>query len=120
MASEPEIFWRGEGDAQIIARIPVPPGAGKLSAPRRGANGPSGQARHSLPAAGQLHDIKIAGHATQLLPLVHPRQAAGLGGHTPEWARLHGDWQRTAGDYFSKHIGGVPSHTIRLGRGASG
>ena len=30
VASEPEIFWNGEGESDIIAKIPVPLGSGKL------------------------------------------------------------------------------------------
>ena len=31
VASEPEIFWRGDGAGGIIERIPVPPEAGRLT-----------------------------------------------------------------------------------------
>lgn len=46
VASEPEIFWRGsQNDAQeIIARIGLPPGAGRLTPASDHLNGPSGQA----------------------------------------------------------------------------
>ena len=38
---------------------------------------------------GRLHDVMIKGRVLKLLPLVHPRQAAGLGHHDPEWKALH-------------------------------
>ena len=41
---------------------------------------------------GRLHDIEINGRRLKLLPLVHPRQAAGLGGHNSEWRVLHTTW----------------------------
>lgn len=44
VASEPEIFWRGDGESNIIAKISVPPGAGKLLPPGKNLNGPSGNA----------------------------------------------------------------------------
>ena len=43
---------------------------------------------------GRLHDFNIDGRTLKLLPLVHPRQAAGLSGHSPEWKALHGIWKR--------------------------
>lgn len=201
VASEPSIFWRGNAAEakEIIGRIPMPPGAGKLVPARGDLNGPSGQAldkrylepmgftrqdawlcdllpfsrmndeqkkaldRAYLPRAaewglpplafpryeaselcpparidaiaqeivesradllvtlgelplerfaarfgakralrsygrsadtyGQRHDLTIAGHRLELLPLVHPRQAAGMKGHSPVWMALHQVWQ---------------------------
>ena len=43
---------------------------------------------------GMLHDIVIEGRTLRLLPLVHPRQAAGLGLHRPCWKALHETWVR--------------------------
>ena len=43
---------------------------------------------------GALHDIEVDGRSLKHLPLVHPRQAAGLGRHTAEWGELHGTWGR--------------------------
>jgi len=42
VASEPEIFWRGDNVSEIVERIPVPAGAGRLIAANRMLNGPSG------------------------------------------------------------------------------
>jgi hypothetical protein len=42
VASEPYIFWRGEGAPEIIKRVTIPAKAGWLEAPERGFNGPSG------------------------------------------------------------------------------
>ena len=44
---------------------------------------------------GALHDIDIDGRRVKLLPLVHPRQAAGLGFHSRDWAELHRRWTQT-------------------------
>jgi uracil-DNA glycosylase len=43
---------------------------------------------------GRLHDIQVAGQKIKLLPLVHPRQAAGLGTHSLKWAGLHTRWMQ--------------------------
>ncbi len=43
---------------------------------------------------GRLHSIEVRGRELSLLPLVHPRQAAGLGGHSPEWRKLHAHWAK--------------------------
>lgn len=43
VASEPEIFWKGEGDEEIISRITLPEKAGKLVPAAKNLNGPSGQ-----------------------------------------------------------------------------
>ncbi|MBI4701688.1 MAG: hypothetical protein HY744_11110 [Deltaproteobacteria bacterium] len=42
VASEPYIFWRGDGVEQIVGRIPVPVGAGRLEPAAANLNGPSG------------------------------------------------------------------------------
>jgi hypothetical protein len=48
VCSEPDIFWRGEGAAELISRIRVPPDLGRLvPAPAR-FNGPSGVALDEL------------------------------------------------------------------------
>ena len=41
---------------------------------------------------GRLHTIELEGRSRFLLPLVHPRQAAQLGGHNRIWANLHSGW----------------------------
>ena len=42
VASEPSIFWRGEGDEEIVQRIQIPPVLGMLVPAAKGFNGPSG------------------------------------------------------------------------------
>jgi hypothetical protein len=42
VASEPSIFWRGEGAPEIIKTIDVPSTAGRLEVPSERFNGPSG------------------------------------------------------------------------------
>jgi len=41
---------------------------------------------------GRQHPVAIAGRTYQVLPLVHPRQAAKLGTYSPEWHALHRGW----------------------------
>ena len=48
VASEPEIFWRGEGAAEIVAQIAIPPEAGRLVPAGATLNGPSGKALDDL------------------------------------------------------------------------
>lgn len=48
VASEPEIFWRGNDAGAIIEQIPVPPGAGRLIAAGATLNGPSGVTLDSM------------------------------------------------------------------------
>lgn len=43
VASEPYIFWRGEGADSLVGRIPVPMGAGTLVPASAEHNGPSGK-----------------------------------------------------------------------------
>lgn len=208
VASEPEIFWCGEGATEIISSIPIPTGAGSLVSAGSHFNGPSGRALNdhflsplgidraeswlcdlfplsrknerqaaalarsydlnaeslglptyhwpSVPVQlasaerraviereideaspeiiitlgdlplkwftrhfgsklrlsgygmehgeyGQLHPIQIADRKLQLLPLVHPRQAAGLGVHSSKWSGLHGNWvSNVAGSLLGK------------------
>ncbi|SRR3989339_277034 len=48
---------------------------------------------------GKLHPIKIGNRERFLLPLVHPRQAAGLGIHSADWLVVHRQWiKRTASE----------------------
>jgi hypothetical protein len=48
VASEPEIFWKGDGAAEIISRISVPPEVGRLEPADPTFNGPSGLALDEL------------------------------------------------------------------------
>jgi len=58
-------------------------------------------------AYGRLHPIQVGGRDMQLLPVVHPRQAARLGTHSSGWASLHEHWaQHVASDLLSwRHDG---------------
>ena len=49
-------------------------------------------AEYEQSSYGVLHDVEFEGRGLNLLPLVHPRQAARLGSHSPRWAELHGEW----------------------------
>jgi uracil-DNA glycosylase len=46
----------------------------------------------STESYGQTQSIEIRGRKLRLLPLVHPRQAARLSGHSAKWADLHDSW----------------------------
>ena len=48
VASEPEIFWRGNDAGALIERVPIPAGAGRLVAANKTLNGPSGVALDSM------------------------------------------------------------------------
>ena len=41
---------------------------------------------------GRLHPFRLNGRELHLLPLVHPRQAAKLGSHSPGWNEVHAQW----------------------------
>jgi hypothetical protein len=41
---------------------------------------------------GQLHPFTLGGRKFELLPLVHPRQAAGLGGNNASLRTIHASW----------------------------
>ncbi|MBI5647559.1 MAG: hypothetical protein HY962_11560 [Ignavibacteriae bacterium] len=43
---------------------------------------------------GTYHGITVAGRKMDLLPLVHPRQIAGLGIHSSGWKTVHGTWMK--------------------------
>jgi uracil-DNA glycosylase len=43
---------------------------------------------------GQAHACTINGKLYRVLPLVHPRQAAGLGFHSTTWRERHLSWMR--------------------------
>jgi uracil-DNA glycosylase len=195
VASEPYIFWRGEGAAEIVGQIEVPAAAGTLEAAHEMYNGPSGKAldeqilaplgvsrdrawlcdlvphscvnggqakvirekylsvaaQYGLPTAsvpevpeeltdadrraqiiaelreseakilivlgdqpirwflnkvgqpwkrlsefkeyGRLHSIRLDGMKLEVLPLVHPRQAARLGMSSQQWYETHEAWR---------------------------
>ena len=59
-------------------------------------SGPSSLAAYGTDARtyGMVHDVEFGARPLGLLPLVHPRQAAGLGTHSPFWNRLHRAWVR--------------------------
>ena len=67
VASEPYIFWRGEGTQSIVDRIKLPPGAGQLEPASAVFNGPSGLALDRL----------------YLLPLARARSQAWLSDLVP-------------------------------------
>jgi hypothetical protein len=79
VASEPGIFWRGDGAQDIVSQITVPPGAGRLVAAGRSLNGPSGIALEE----GFLRPLGIDRWRAQLCDLLpesrcDPEQAAAL------------------------------------------
>lgn len=48
IASEPEVFWRGEGAAEIVQTVSIPGELGRLEVASRRFNGPSGVALDEL------------------------------------------------------------------------
>lgn len=79
VASEPEIFWRGNDGDAVIERIPIPPGAGRLIPASKTLNGPSGVALDSLflePLGVTRNDAWLC----DLLPesRCNPRQRAAI------------------------------------------
>lgn len=48
VASEPEVFWRGDGAERIVSEIRLPAGAGRLEPAAENLNGPSGVALDEL------------------------------------------------------------------------
>lgn len=49
----------------------------------------------TLETYGRLRPVEIEGRRYQVLPLVHPRQADGLGTHDAGWRALHLAWRKT-------------------------
>jgi uracil-DNA glycosylase len=96
VASEPMIFWRGEGADEIIGRIQVPAEVGRLAPAEAQLNGPSGRA---------LDDFILK-------PLGMPRDAAWLCDLVPH-SCANGDQQkaidRSYKPLMAKHQLPVPS-----------
>jgi hypothetical protein len=62
-------------------------------APLRLVENPSINAFGTSPAQyGRRHTFSVGGRRFDLLPLVHPRQAARLGAHSPDLALAHDRW----------------------------
>jgi len=57
-------------------------------------------------AYGRRHVATIAGRRCEVIPLVHPRQAAGLGSHSAIWRARHGTWQLRAPDLAARIAAG--------------
>jgi len=67
VASEPEIFWRGENAEAIISQILIPEALGKLSLPdNQKLNGPSGSALDDI----YLHPLGVKRNETWLSDLL--------------------------------------------------
>lgn len=103
VASEPEVFWRGEGVEEIVARVPVPPGAGRLVPAAPDLNGPSGIALDELflaPLGVRRSDAwlcDLVPHSCMndkqaaALARTYDRMAARLGLPAYDWPRLPAD-----------------------------
>jgi len=92
VASEPEIFWKGEGVEQIIAAIAIPPELGRLVPANKNLNGPSGKA---------LDDLFLQ-------PLGYSRARAWLCDLLPE-SRVNPN-QKKAVKYYNKLITSTNYH----------
>ena len=79
VASEPEIFWRGDGADALIQRIPLPPGAGRLVAASKTLNGRSGVTLDSM-FLEPLGITRMQAWLCDLLPgsRCNPQQRAAL------------------------------------------
>jgi hypothetical protein len=42
-----------------------------------------------------LHEVTLGSRRLRVLPLVHPRQASGIGSHSASWRELHSHWKQT-------------------------
>lgn len=92
VASEPEIFWTGQGAEQIIAGIATPDGTGRLVPAGANLNGPSGRALDE----SILSPLGISRADAWLCDLVphscmNPSQKAALrreGLPIPDWPRV--------------------------------
>jgi uracil-DNA glycosylase len=92
VASEPEIFWTGQGADQIIASIATPDGTGRLFPAGDNLNGPSGRALDER----ILTPLDLCRANTWLCDLVphscmNPSQEASLhreGLLLPDWPRV--------------------------------
>lgn len=82
VASEPEIFWRGENANEIIAQISIPKELGKLLPANQSLNGPSGRALDDLFLGPMGYDRKDA-WLCDLLPesRINPNQRKALNRH---------------------------------------
>jgi uracil-DNA glycosylase len=90
VASEPEIFWRGDKPEDIVAKVKLAVGAGSLVPASRTLNGPSGIALDELFLA-PLGVCRDQAWLCDLLPesTCKPNQAAALGReYLPRMARL--------------------------------
>jgi hypothetical protein len=73
-----------------LGDIPLREFAARFGAPRKLAD-----FGRSPDEYGRLHPLNIGGRAIALLPLVHPRQAASLGGSSKAWSVAHEDWTQS-------------------------
>jgi hypothetical protein len=79
VASEPYIFWRGDGAEQIISRIRVPQALGRLLPAAPNLNGPSGIAL-DVRFLAPLHLTRNEAWLCDLLPqsYLNPKQQAAI------------------------------------------
>lgn len=70
-----------------LGDLPLREFTSRFGTPRRLAAFGRGESEY-----GRLHPLEIDGYSVRLLPLVHPRQAARLGGSSSAWTLLHAYW----------------------------
>jgi len=80
VASEPYIFWRGDGAEDTISRIQVPAGLGRLEPVSPKLNGPSGKALDELFLAPLGHATREEVWCCDLVPhsCLNPKQGAAI------------------------------------------
>lgn len=59
---------------------------------------------HDANTYGRLHELDIHDRSLWLLPLVHPRQAAGLGLYSSTWKALHTTWARRIAPHVRRRL----------------
>lgn len=107
VASEPEIFWRGENAAEIIRQIQVPPEMGRLEAPtNKRFNGPSGVVLDEL-FLKPLGLNRANSWLCDLLPesRVNPAQREAINKQYKPLAAVHGLPEATIPDFVQSLIG---------------
>lgn len=111
VASEPEIFWRGDNAEEIISAIKIPGELGRLEVPANpDLNGPSGRALDEL-FLSPLGYSRNEAWLCDLLPYsrVNEKQRAAIDKHyTPDIIRKYGLPPATIPDFDKSELDNAP------------